>query len=49
MQAADGCRQTHVPPFFGEVAIDGGAEALTVRLRDLDGKALYIVTLDPKR
>ncbi|GAB3961821.1 alkaline phosphatase D family protein [Actinoallomurus acanthiterrae] len=35
--------------FFGEVAIDGGAGALTVRLRDLDGKALYTVTLDPKR
>jgi alkaline phosphatase D len=35
--------------FFGEVAIDGGAGTLTVRLRDLDGKALYTVTLDPKR
>jgi alkaline phosphatase D len=35
--------------FFGEVAIDGGSKALTVRLRDQDGKVLYTVNLDPNR
>jgi alkaline phosphatase D len=34
--------------FFGEVAIDGGSGALTVRLRDQAGKALYVITLDAK-
>ncbi len=31
--------------FFGEVAIDGRSKALTVRLRDLNGKVLYTRTL----
>ena len=33
--------------FFGEVRIDGGSERMTVRLRDIDGKVLYKVKLDP--
>ena len=32
--------------FFGHVAIDGGSRAMTVSLRDLDGRVLYAVTLD---
>ncbi len=32
--------------FFGEVAIDGGSRALTVRLRDFSGKVLHTVALD---
>jgi alkaline phosphatase D len=35
--------------FFGEVAIDGRTEALTVRLRDLDGAVLFTVELPPAR
>jgi alkaline phosphatase D len=35
--------------FFGEVAIDGHSEVLTVRLRDLDGAVLYAVDLSPTR
>lgn len=35
--------------FFGEVAIDGRTEALTVRLRDLDGAVLFTVELPPTR
>jgi hypothetical protein len=34
--------------FFGEVAIDGGSEALTVHLRDQAEKVLHTVTLDRK-
>ncbi|MGH8907704.1 MAG: alkaline phosphatase D family protein [Egibacteraceae bacterium] len=33
--------------FFGEVAIAGDTEVMTVRLRDLTGTALYEVTLEP--
>jgi alkaline phosphatase D len=33
--------------FFGEVAIDGHTEALTVRLRDLDGAVLFTLELPP--
>lgn len=35
--------------FFGDVQIDGRTEALTVHLRDLDGKALHTQTLTPRR
>jgi alkaline phosphatase D len=31
--------------FFGEVAIDGGSQQLTVRLRDYAGKILHTVPL----
>ena len=31
--------------FFGEVAIDGESEAMTVHLRDLDGASLWSTTL----
>jgi alkaline phosphatase D len=33
--------------FFGEVAIDGHSESLTVRLRDIDGAVLFGVELPP--
>ncbi len=33
--------------FFGEVAIDGASRVMTVRLRDLSGRALHTVELDP--
>ncbi|HEV7805269.1 MAG TPA: alkaline phosphatase D family protein [Solirubrobacteraceae bacterium] len=32
--------------FFGHVAIDSASRAMTVSLRDLDGRVLYSVTLD---
>jgi alkaline phosphatase D len=35
--------------FFGEVRIDGGSERMTVSLRDLDGRVLHRVELDPDR
>lgn len=36
--------------FFGHVAVDGGSRAMTVSLRDRDGRVLYSVTLDaPQR
>jgi alkaline phosphatase D len=35
--------------FFGEVAIDGHTEALTVTLRDVGGAALYTKVLEPAR
>jgi alkaline phosphatase D len=35
--------------FFGEVAIDGRTENLTVHLRDVAGTALYTKTLEPRR
>lgn len=34
--------------FFGEVRIDGASEQMTVRLRDIDGRVLYKVVLDPE-
>jgi alkaline phosphatase D len=34
--------------FFGEVSIDGDTSAFTVRLRDIDGAALYTQTLNPR-
>jgi alkaline phosphatase D len=34
--------------FFGEVAIDGRTEVMTVRLRDIDGRALFTVDLLPE-
>lgn len=33
--------------FFGEVAIDGVSQTMTVRLRDLTGAVLHAVDLDP--
>nr|WSX24922.1 alkaline phosphatase D family protein [Streptomyces tubercidicus] len=35
--------------YFGEVDIDGSSEVMTVRLRDIDGKVLYSVGIDPQR
>ncbi|WP_030174575.1 alkaline phosphatase D family protein [Spirillospora albida] len=35
--------------FFGEVAIDAASRALTVRLRDLDGRVLHARELTPRR
>ena len=35
--------------YFGHVAIDGGSRAMTVSLRDLDGRVLYTVTLEAPR
>ncbi|MGH3243368.1 MAG: alkaline phosphatase D family protein [Spirillospora sp.] len=35
--------------FFGDVEIDAHTEALTVHLRDLDGKSLYSQSLTPHR
>ncbi|KHL19376.1 UNVERIFIED_CONTAM: alkaline phosphatase [Mumia flava] len=35
--------------FFGEVEIDGGSQALTVTLRDVEGGALFTRTLEPHR
>ncbi|GAA1553234.1 alkaline phosphatase D family protein [Actinomadura kijaniata] len=35
--------------FFGEAAIEGSSQELTVRLRDIDGKVLYTKTLTPAR
>jgi alkaline phosphatase D len=34
--------------FFGEVSIDGRTEAMTVRLRDIDGSSLFSVDLAPE-
>ncbi|MGI5165207.1 alkaline phosphatase D family protein [Spirillospora sp. CA-253888] len=34
--------------FFGQVSIDGRSEALTVNLRDIDGKSLHAQTLTPR-
>ncbi len=34
--------------FFGEVEIDAATEALTVTLRDVDGRALHTRTLEPQ-
>jgi len=33
--------------FFGQVAIDAASRAMTVRLRDIDGKVLFEQVLDP--
>lgn len=38
-----------VPPYFGEVEIDGGSGALTVRLRQEGGEVLYTKVLQPGR
>ena len=35
--------------FFGEVAIEGRSENLTVKLRDVSGAALFSKTLEPRR
>ncbi|HLT60091.1 MAG TPA: alkaline phosphatase D family protein, partial [Microlunatus sp.] len=35
--------------FFGEVEIDGRTRELTVTLRDVAGRALYVKTLEPER
>src|SRR5256885_11608291 len=35
--------------FFGQLDIDHRSQALTVVLKDLDGKALYTKTLQPQR
>ncbi|WP_326691102.1 MULTISPECIES: hypothetical protein [unclassified Streptomyces] len=35
--------------YFGEVDIDGSSEVMTVRLRDIDGKVLHSVGIDPQR
>ncbi len=35
--------------FFGEVEIDAVTQALTVTLRDVEGRALYTRTLAPQR
>ena len=35
--------------FFGQLDIDHRSQALTVVLKDLDGKALYTKTLEPQR
>jgi alkaline phosphatase D len=35
--------------FFGEVAIEGRSESLTVNLRDVSGAALFSKTLEPRR
>jgi alkaline phosphatase D len=35
--------------FFGHVAIDGAAETLTVTLKDVEDRALWSITLEPKR
>jgi alkaline phosphatase D len=35
--------------YFGEVDIDGSSKVMTVRLRDIDGKVLYSVAIDPQR
>jgi alkaline phosphatase D len=35
--------------FFGEVKIDGKTEAMTVGLRDINGKKLFSVDLPPRR
>lgn len=45
--------QVNLPPtaglqFFGEVQIDGKTQALTVHLRDLEGKSLWSTTLAPR-
>jgi alkaline phosphatase D len=44
--------ESNLPPsagyqFFGEIEIDGRTEALTVRLRDASGAALFTKTLEP--
>lgn len=45
--------QANLPPshglqFFGQVDIDGASEVMTVRLKDLDGKALFTQEIMPE-
>lgn len=52
-QRAPGLDRQNLPPsagmqFFGEVAIDGQSEAMTVILRDVAGTALYTVEIPAK-
>jgi hypothetical protein len=37
------------PAFFGHVTIDAANQALTVRLKDLEGATLFQVALDPAK
>jgi alkaline phosphatase D len=34
--------------FFGQVAIDGATQVMTVTLKDVDDRALWSTTLEPK-
>jgi alkaline phosphatase D len=35
--------------FFGQIAIDGNNQQMTVTLKDVDDRALWAKTLDPAR
>lgn len=52
-QKAPAQGQSNLPPtagmqFFGQVQIDGQNEVMTVTLRDLEGKSLYSIDLNPE-
>ena len=38
----------HVDYLFGQVAIDGATQVMTVTLKDVDDRALWSTTLEPK-
>ena len=53
MKAPSKDQGVNLPPsfgmqFFGQVAIDGATEVMTVTLRDVDDNSLWSTALEPK-